>query len=98
MATITLIEAATRLGVAPSTLRHQIRRGHFNASKMGRDWVTTEREVEKYRAGHKMDPEMQAKYQGPKRPRVTETTDAQAQDPKPRKRRTLKQRLQDQDD
>lgn len=45
---LTLAEAAERLGVLPSTLRHQIRNGKLRATKPGRDWLVTEREVERY--------------------------------------------------
>jgi excisionase family DNA binding protein len=45
----TLADAAKSLGVAPSTLRHQIRLGKLRAFKQGRDWYVTEGEVERYR-------------------------------------------------
>lgn len=48
MKMLTLAEAAARLGVDPSTLRHQIRNGRFSATKLGRDWLVEEREVERY--------------------------------------------------
>lgn len=47
---MTLTEAAVRLGRSPSTLRVQIRKGKFRAKKVGRDWMVTSREVERYRA------------------------------------------------
>ena len=46
---MTLTEAATLLGLAPATLRGQIRRGALRAVKVGRDWSVTPREVERYR-------------------------------------------------
>jgi excisionase family DNA binding protein len=46
----TLAEAAKALGVAPSTLRHQIRLGKLRATKLARDWFVTDEEVERYRA------------------------------------------------
>ena len=47
---MTLTEAADRLGVAPATLRHQIRNGRLRASKVGRDWAVSEDEVRRYAA------------------------------------------------
>jgi excisionase family DNA binding protein len=47
---LTLIEAAGRLGLSPTTLRVQIRNGRLRAVKHGRDWWLTETEVERYRA------------------------------------------------
>ena len=45
---MTLNEAAARLGLDPSTLRHQIANGALRATKRGRDWWVTAREVERY--------------------------------------------------
>ena len=45
---MTLAEAADRLGVAASTLRHQIANGSLRAKKRGRDWWVTKGEVERY--------------------------------------------------
>lgn len=53
---IDLAEAARRLGLAPSTLRHQIRNGRLRATKFGSAWVVTEREVERYRNEVRRDP------------------------------------------
>lgn len=47
---ITLAQAASRLGVAPSTLRNQVKAGRLRASLVGKTWTVTEREVERYRA------------------------------------------------
>jgi excisionase family DNA binding protein len=46
---LTLTEAAASLGVAASSLRHQIRNGKLKARKVGPAWTVTEREVERYR-------------------------------------------------
>lgn len=46
---MTLPEAAASLGVAPGTLRQQVRNGKLRASKLGRDWHVTPEEVERYR-------------------------------------------------
>jgi excisionase family DNA binding protein len=47
---MTLVEAAAILGLAPNTLRHQIRNRKLRARKMGRGWYVTAEEVERYRA------------------------------------------------
>lgn len=47
---LTLAQAASRLRVSPSTLRNQIHGKRLRATKVGRDWTVTEREVERYRA------------------------------------------------
>lgn len=44
-----LAEAADLLGVDHSTLRAQVHRGRLHAFKVGRDWLVTEEEVERYR-------------------------------------------------
>jgi excisionase family DNA binding protein len=46
---VTLIEAAALLGVTPDTLRQQIHNGKLKATRRGRDWWVTAREVERYR-------------------------------------------------
>lgn len=46
---MTLTKAAELLGVRPDTLRQQIANGKLRATKMGRDWFVTRREVERYR-------------------------------------------------
>lgn len=46
---MTLIQAAELLGLSPSTLRVQIRKGKLHAEKIGRDWHVSAREVERYR-------------------------------------------------
>lgn len=47
---LTLTEAAARLGVAASTLRHQVHNGRLRARLVGKTWTVSEREVERYRA------------------------------------------------
>lgn len=47
---LTLTEAAARLGVAASTLRHQIAKGKMRGRLVGKTWTVSEREVERYRA------------------------------------------------
>ncbi len=49
---MTLIEAGALLGLSPATLRQQIAKGVLKATKVGRDWSVTAREVERYRADH----------------------------------------------
>ena len=46
---LTLTEAADRLGLAASTLRHQVQAGRLRARLIGKTYVVTEREVERYR-------------------------------------------------
>jgi excisionase family DNA binding protein len=45
---VTVPEAARALGVAPSTLRHQIKNGKLAATKVGRDWWIASVEVARY--------------------------------------------------
>lgn len=45
----TLAQAAKRLGVAPANLRAQVHRDKLNATKVGRDWLVEDKEVERYR-------------------------------------------------
>lgn len=52
---MTLPEAAKALGLAPSTLRHQIKNGKLAARKVSRDWYITAEEVERYRQQNKGD-------------------------------------------
>lgn len=47
---LTLAQAASRLGVSPSTLRGQIGKGKLRGRLVGKTWTVTEREVERYRA------------------------------------------------
>ena len=46
---LTLPEAARSLGLAPATLRQQIRNGRLEARKVSRDWYVTAAEVDRYR-------------------------------------------------
>lgn len=46
---LTLPEAAAELGLAASTLRHQVRRKRLAAHKIGPYWYVTTGEVERYR-------------------------------------------------
>jgi excisionase family DNA binding protein len=54
--TLTLSEAATRLGVEHDTLRRQIRLGKLKARKLGPIWVVSEKEVERYRRESRRGP------------------------------------------
>lgn len=47
---ITLVEAARRLDLSPVTVRAQVHNGRIAATKIGRDWLVDEAEVERYRA------------------------------------------------
>ena len=47
---LTLTEAADQLGLAASTLRHQVQAGRLRARLIGKTYVVTEREIERYRA------------------------------------------------
>jgi len=49
---LTLTEAAARLGLAASTLRHQAQAGRLRARLIGKTYVVTAREVERYRREH----------------------------------------------
>lgn len=42
-------EAAELLGVSHATLRAQVHRGRLRAFKVGRDWLVTEEEIDRYR-------------------------------------------------
>jgi hypothetical protein len=46
---ITLAGAAEDLGLAASTLRHQAQAGRLEARLLGKTWITTRQEVERYR-------------------------------------------------
>ena len=52
---VTIIEAAGLLGLDPSTIRWQIRKGKIRAKKVGRDWQLTPREVDRYRREHRRE-------------------------------------------
>jgi len=53
---MTIPEAAKVLGLAPSTLRHQIANKRLRARKMGRTWYVTAEEVERYRLESRIPP------------------------------------------
>ena len=42
---MTIPEAAASLGLAPATLRRQVKLGALRATKVGRDWHVTPKEV-----------------------------------------------------
>jgi len=44
-----MINAAELLGVDQSTLRAQVHRGRLRAFKVGRDWLVTDEEIDRYR-------------------------------------------------
>ena len=46
---LTLTEAADQLGLAASTLRHQVQAGRLRARLIGKTYVVTRHEVERYR-------------------------------------------------
>ena len=50
---MTLKEAAALLGVTAANLRGAIARGALKAKKLGRDWLVTPAEVERYRTDHR---------------------------------------------
>ena len=47
---VTLTEAAEYLGMAPATLRHQIKNRRLEATKVGRDWMVSDEEIRRYAA------------------------------------------------
>ena len=47
---LTLTEAAAQLGLAASTLRHQVQAGRLGATLIGKTYVVSAREVQRYRA------------------------------------------------
>ncbi len=49
---LTLTEAAAQLGLSASTLRHQVQSGRLRARMVGKTYVVTAREVERYRREH----------------------------------------------
>ena len=46
MAGLTTAEAARVAGVDASAIRHAIRRGHLRATKHGRDWEITRKDLD----------------------------------------------------
>lgn len=53
---MTLVEAATQLGVTPDSLRQAIARGTLRATKRGRDWHVSPAEVRRYGNRRRPDP------------------------------------------
>lgn len=53
MRQLTLVEAAAILGLKPDSLRRQAGRGVLRAEKLGRDWITTDRDVAEYERSHR---------------------------------------------
>jgi excisionase family DNA binding protein len=53
---VSLAEAAAILGVATSTLRHQLRKGALEGTKVGREWVISPAELRRYRHDHQAVP------------------------------------------
>ena len=47
---LSLAEAASRLGISPTTLRHAAQSGTLDAKRIGNSWATTPAAVERYRA------------------------------------------------
>jgi predicted site-specific integrase-resolvase len=47
---LTLAQAGASLGVSPATLRSQVRNGRLRATLIGKTYVVTPREIERYRA------------------------------------------------
>jgi len=56
MELVSLHEASRQLGVAHDTLRAQIHRGKLLAVKIGRDWLVSQAEIERYRRVSKRPP------------------------------------------
>jgi hypothetical protein len=74
----TLAEAAVVLGIAPSTLRHQAVTGRLRARLIGKTWVTTRSEIERYRAESLGRPGHPRSDAGP-RPRFSKWSDIKRQ-------------------
>lgn len=53
-----MAEASSILGVTAATLRQQIKHGSLKATKRGRDWFVTAREVERYRRESRRGPSL----------------------------------------
>ena len=49
MELLSLANASRELGVAHDTLRAQVHRGKLQAVKLGRDWLITRAELDRYR-------------------------------------------------
>jgi excisionase family DNA binding protein len=66
---LTLAEAADELGLAASTLRHQVQAGRLRARLVGKTYVITERELARYRAEHLGKPGRPSHRAAPPHPR-----------------------------
>lgn len=66
---LTINEAAESLGLAASTLRHQVKRGRLQAHQMGTMWLVTRAEVERYRDENLGRPGRPKLYQGERCPK-----------------------------
>lgn len=49
---LTLPQAAELLRLTPDTLRQQIHKGRLQATKLGRDWLVTRDELDRYTEEH----------------------------------------------
>ena len=49
---LTLSEAAEELGLSATTLRHQVQAGRLRARLVGKTYVVTPRELDRYRREH----------------------------------------------
>lgn len=52
---LTIVEAAALIGRSPVTLRKQVTRGALRATRVGSQWVVTERELQRYVAEHRRE-------------------------------------------
>lgn len=60
MTLLTLRQAAAQIGRSPTTLRNQVLAGRLRGRKLGRDWLVSQRELNRY-------VRQQARPQAPKR-------------------------------
>jgi hypothetical protein len=74
---IGITEAAARLGITANGLRQQADSGVLRAVLIGRSWVTTEREVERYRREHlgKVGPKPKTAAKAKRRAKATSGRD-----------------------
>jgi excisionase family DNA binding protein len=56
VAVLTLVEAGERIGVSPHTLRRSAETGTLCAVKMGKTWIVTVDEVDRYARENKGKP------------------------------------------
>jgi excisionase family DNA binding protein len=62
---LTLAEAAAQLGLAASTLRHQVQVGRLTATLYGKTYVVSEAELERYRRESLSKPGRRSKHGQP---------------------------------